>query len=58
MSIYYISPELTKLFRPKEGKNLVSAINSRMNLTFVAANNAVHVEDIIEINNVGNMINE
>ena len=29
-SIYYISPEATKLFHLKEGQNVVSTINSRM----------------------------
>ena len=29
-SIYYISPEATKLFHPKGGYNLVSSIKSRM----------------------------
>ena len=45
--IYYSYPEANKLFYPKEGKNVVSAIKSWMNFCFDAANNVVHVEDII-----------
>ena len=52
LSIYYIYPESTKLFHPKEGVNLVSKINIRINLCFTVAKHLVHVEDILDMQNV------
>ena len=37
-SIYYIYPEETKLIRPKEGQNLVGAINNQMDFFAVEKN--------------------
>ena len=46
-NIYYISPEQTKIFYPKEGKNVVIAIKIQTNLCFSVKKNVVPVEDIV-----------
>ena len=58
MSIYFISLEETKLFYPKSGQNVVSAIKIQMNMCFDVANNVVHVEDILDMHNVDNTSTE
>ena len=57
-SIYYISPETTKLFHPNEGQNVVRAIKSHMGFCFVVSNNVVPVEYILEMHNIGNTLSE
>ena len=57
-SIYYIHPEETNLFHPKEVQNVVSAINIRMNFCFSVENNVVPVEDILYMHNVDNMLTD
>ena len=57
-SIYYISPEETKLFHPKEVQNVVSSINIWMNLCFFVAKNVVTIEEIIEMKNVKDTLTE
>ena len=52
MSIYYIPPEETNMFHPKEVLNVVNAINIQMGLFFSVSNNVVPVEDILEMHNV------
>ena len=61
MSIYYISPEETKIFHPKEVQILVSAIKIRINLCFSVSKNVVPVEDILgilEMHNVDYVLTE
>ena len=57
-SIYHISPEENNLFCPKEVQNIVSAINIRMNFCFDVANNIVHVEYILDMNNIDDTLTE
>ena len=57
-SMYYIYPEETNMFLPKEGQNVVSAINILMNFCFSVENNVVHVEDILHKRNVENMLTD
>ena len=58
MIIYYIPPEETRLFRPKEGQIAVGAMKIRMNLCFAGANNLVPVEDILKMYNVDDTLSE
>ena len=56
-SIYYISPEATNIFYPKEDQNLVSTIK-RLMIYFSEANNVVTFKDILDTQNVGDTITE
>ena len=55
-SIYYISPEETRMFHPKEEQNVVIAIKIRMDPCFSVGKNVVTVEGILDIHNVDNVL--
>ena len=57
-SIYYVSSEAKKLFNPREGQNVISAIQERMTLCFGVANNDVPLDAVLEGHDVDDTMTE